>query len=188
MQVANPILGRPLYPVQSPELIVSDELMKRCIQRIFLAATLTVAALLAFGLYLQHGLGLKPCPLCIVQRIAFFGVGLFALLGVMLARWPWAGRGCAAGMLLCALGGLGTALWQSWLQRHPPSDPFACGPGLDYLMETLPLAQWLPKVFAGEGQCTAIDWTFLGLTIANWSALWFALFAGFAAWLALRRG
>ena len=147
-----------------------------------------MAALLAFGLYLQHGLGLEPCPLCILQRIAFFGVGLFALLGTMLARWPWAGRGCAGGMLLCALGGLGLALWQSWLQRHPPSDPFACGPGLDYLVETLPLSEWLPKVFAGEGQCTAIDWTFLGLTIANWSALWFAAFTLLAAWLVLRRG
>ena len=158
------------------------------LRALFLAAALTVAALLAFGLYLQHGLGLEPCPLCILQRIAFFGVGLFALLGVMLARWPWAGRGCAAGMLLCALGGLGLALWQSWLQQHPPSDPFACGPGLDYLVETLPLSEWLPKVFAGEGQCTAIDWTFLGLTIANWSALWFAAFALLAAWLVLRRG
>lgn len=158
------------------------------LRALFLAATLTVAALLTFGLYLQHGLGLEPCPLCILQRIAFFGVGLFALLGVMLARRPWAGRGCAAGMLLCALGGLGLALWQSWLQRHPPSDPFACGPGLDYLVETLPLSEWLPKVFAGEGQCTAIDWTFLGLTIANWSALWFAAFTLLAAWLMLRRG
>lgn len=155
---------------------------------LFLAAALTVAALLTFGLYLQHGLGLEPCPLCILQRIAFFGVGFFALLGTMLGTRKLAARACAGAMLLCALGGLGTALWQSWLQRHPPADPFACGPGLDYLVETLPLAEWLPKVFAGEGQCTAIDWTFLGLTIANWSALWFALFAGFAAWLAVRRG
>ena len=92
------------------------------LRALFLAAALTVAALLAFGLYLQHGLGLEPCPLCILQRIAFFGVGLFALLGTMLARWPWAGRGCAGGMLLCALGGLGLALWQSWLQRHPPAE------------------------------------------------------------------
>lgn len=158
------------------------------VRALFLAATLAVAALLTFGLYLQHGLGLEPCPLCILQRIAFFGVGLFALLGTMLGTRKLATQACAGAMLLCALGGLGTALWQSWLQRHPPNDPFACGPGLDYLVETLPLAEWLPKVFAGEGQCTAIDWTFLGLTIANWSALWFALFAGFAAWLALRRG
>jgi len=35
-------------------------------------------AMLAFGLYLQHVVGLNPCPMCIVQRYAMLLVGLVA--------------------------------------------------------------------------------------------------------------
>jgi len=42
-------------------------------------------------------------------------------------------------------------------------------------------------IFRGSGDCSKIDWTFLGLTIANWSFLWFAAFALLAAWLLLAR-
>ena len=34
---------------------------------------------LAFGLYLQHVVGLDPCPMCIVQRYALLMVGLVAV-------------------------------------------------------------------------------------------------------------
>ena len=35
-------------------------------------------AMLAFGLYLQHGVGLEPCPMCIVQRYALVLVAVVA--------------------------------------------------------------------------------------------------------------
>ena len=39
----------------------------------FLAVLACCLGVLGFGLYLQHGLHLEPCPLCILQRIAFIG-------------------------------------------------------------------------------------------------------------------
>jgi disulfide bond formation protein DsbB len=44
-------------------------------------------------------------------------------------------------------------------------------------------------VFRGTGDCSKIDWTFLGLTIANWSFLVFCGMAvlGLALIWALRR-
>ena len=40
-------------------------------------------AMLAFGLYLQYGQGLEPCPMCIVQRYALIVVGVFCALAAL---------------------------------------------------------------------------------------------------------
>ena len=51
----------------------------------------------------------------------------------------------------------------------------------------LPLAKWWPAMFEANGDCTKVDWTFLGLTIANWSFLWFVAFGGLAVGMLLAR-
>ena len=38
-------------------------------------------AMLAFGMYLQHVVGLEPCPMCVVQRYALVLVAVFTGLG-----------------------------------------------------------------------------------------------------------
>jgi disulfide bond formation protein DsbB len=45
------------------------------------------------------------------------------------------------------------------------------------MIETFPLKRAIPMIFKGSGDCTKIDWTFLGLSIANWSFLCFAAIA-----------
>jgi disulfide bond formation protein DsbB len=42
----------------------------------------------------------------------------------------------------------------------------------------------LGKIFKGSGECAEVGWTFLGLSLAEWSLAWFALFGAFAVWLA----
>ena len=37
-------------------------------RRTLAAVALACVVLLAFGMYLQYGVGLEPCPMCIVQR------------------------------------------------------------------------------------------------------------------------
>jgi disulfide bond formation protein DsbB len=65
---------------------------------------------------------------------------------------------------------------QSWLQWNPPE--FAsCGRDLYGMIENYPISRAIPMIFRGSGDCTAVDWTFLGGTIANWSFLWFVGFA-----------
>ncbi len=44
---------------------------------IFLFMAATCAVLMGVGLYLEHVVGLEPCPLCVMQRIFFILVGVW---------------------------------------------------------------------------------------------------------------
>ncbi len=143
-------------------------------RRVLAAVCAVCLGLLAFGLYLQHVVGLVPCPMCIVQRYAMLGVavvsGLTALSG---RRGVWV-AGSALGLLLAGFGAF-TAARQSWLQWYPP-EVASCGRDFYGMIENLPLGRAIPMIFRGSGDCSAVDWTFLGGTIANWSFLWFVAF------------
>ena len=45
-----------------------------------LAGAAACAGMMGFALYVQHGLGLEPCPLCVLQRIATISLGLVFLV------------------------------------------------------------------------------------------------------------
>jgi len=141
---------------------------------LFLLIALISLGMTAFGvLYLQMVVGLNPCPMCIVQRYALIGVSLLCLLAAACR-----GRGWRAvwGVLAIALAGFGafTAARQSWLQWYPPE--FAvCGRDLYGMIESFPLQRAIPMIFRGSGDCTKVDWSFLGGSIANWSFVWFVL-------------
>jgi disulfide bond formation protein DsbB len=140
-------------------------------RRVWFALIAAVAiGLLAFALYLQHAVGLEPCPLCILQRYAFTLVALFALIATVLpGRWLTA---LAGGLTtLAAAAGAGVAGWHTWLQHFPP-EVASCGPGLETMITELPLSTALPRIFQGSGNCTEVDWTMLGLSIAEWSLVW----------------
>ncbi|MDR2992107.1 MAG: disulfide bond formation protein B [Burkholderiaceae bacterium] len=141
---------------------------------LFLLIALISLGALAFGvLYLQNIVGLNPCPMCIVQRYALIGVGVCCLLAASCRR---RGRRAGWGVLAIALAGFGafTAARQSWLQWHPPAIA-SCGRDFYSTIESFPLQRAIPMIFRGAGDCSAVDWTFLGGSIANWSFIWFAL-------------
>ena len=144
-------------------------------RRAFALITLACVGMLAFGMYLQHVVGLEPCPMCIVQRYALILVAVFTALAALSSRRGVQVAGGALA-LLAALGGAYTAAQQSWLQWYPP-EVVSCGRDFYGMIETFPLKRALPMIFRGGGDCSQIDWTFLGLSIANWS---FLAFAGFA--------
>jgi disulfide bond formation protein DsbB len=139
---------------------------------------------LCFGVfYLQGVLQLEPCPMCIMQRCALLGVGLVGLIG---ALHNHAAKIYGALITLVALVGGGVAVRQSWMQLYPP-DISECGPGFGYLMDSLPLTEWLPLLFHGEGDCSVVEWTFLGLSIANWGLVTFTGIVIVTLWMILRR-
>jgi disulfide bond formation protein DsbB len=146
---------------------------------------LACIALLAFGLYLQHVVGLEPCPMCIVQRYALVLVAVFAGLaaaaGASGLRKTW-----GALVLLFAVGGAYTAARQSWLQWYPP-EVSSCGRDLFGMIETFPLQRAIPMIFRGGGDCTVVDWTFLKLSIANWSFVCFVVLGLMTLVLLLRK-
>ena len=127
--------------------------------------------MLAFGLYLQHAVGLEPCPMCIVQRYALVLVALLAGLTAIFSGRSVLISGSSL-LVLCAGFGAFVAARQSWLQWFPP-EVASCGRDFYGMIETFPLQRVIPMIFKGSGDCSKVDWTFWGLSIANWSFLSF---------------
>jgi disulfide bond formation protein DsbB len=157
-------------------------------RRVFVLMFLVCLGLLAYALYLQHGVGLEPCPMCIVQRYALILIAIWAGGAALFKSRPGHGVGALLVLLSSAFGAF-VAARQSWLQWHPP-EFLSCGRDFYGMIEAFPLQRVVPMIFRGSGDCAAIDWTFLGLTIANWSFVCFVLMAFGALWslqLLLRR-
>ncbi|PKO46123.1 MAG: disulfide bond formation protein B [Betaproteobacteria bacterium HGW-Betaproteobacteria-22] len=137
--------------------------------------------LVALALWIQTHYNLEPCPLCISQRIVFMALGiLFLVAGVLPRQLKWQ----AALQAMIALGGAGVAIRHWWIQAHKHEMVADCGVGFDYMFENFPLEKALKLVFKGTGDCAAIDWTFLGLTIPQMSLIAFVGFAIYAVYLA----
>ncbi|MDH4096532.1 MAG: disulfide bond formation protein B [Betaproteobacteria bacterium] len=152
------------------------------------AGALACASLLAYGYYLQYFEGQDPCPLCLLQRGSYYALIVVFAAAAMhdpgrKGRIAW---GVAA--FLAAASGVGVATRQVYLQHLPPDQVPACGPDLFFMMENLPVARTLQLLFRGSGQCAEVKWRFLGLSIAEWSLLWFLAFAALAVLLALKKG
>ena len=141
-------------------------------------------AMLCFGFYLQHVGGLEPCPMCIVQRYAMILIAILAMIasatGIKSIQ-----IGASWLVVITAMGGAFVAARQSWLQWYPP-EIASCGRDIYGMIEMFPLQNLVPMILKGSGDCTKIDWTFLGGSIANWSFLCFSGIAAVAIWASLR--
>lgn len=147
----------------------------------FLTGFVVCAGLLAFALYTQYVGGLVPCPLCTFQRGAFLVLGLVFLIAGLHAprsRGPRATYGVLGAV--AGVAGIAIAGRHVWLQHLPPDQVPACGPDLNYMLEAFPLGDVLRRVFTGSGECALVDWRLLGLSMPEWSLLWFVLLT---AWL-----
>ncbi len=157
-------------------------------RRVLALVCASCLALLAFGVYLQLVVGLDPCPMCIVQRYALVSVALCAALTGASGRKNVHIFGSAL-MVLLAVSGAYVAARQSWLQWYPP-EIVSCGRDFYGMIETFPLQRAIPMIFKGTGDCTKVDWTFLGGSIANWSFVWFnamAMVGALIVWRHVRR-
>lgn len=143
------------------------------------AAMLVAAcgALLGGALFMEHIMGLAPCPLCMMQRIWVAILGLVALVG--LAHNP---RILIYPLLtiVAALIGAGFSLRQLYLQSLPPDQVPACGPDLAYMLDAFPLSDLLRAMTLGSGSCAEVSWALLGISIPGWALLGFAGLAGLA--------
>ena len=151
------------------------------------AGALICAALMAFALYAEHGLGLEPCPLCVFQRVAVIAVGVLFALAWLHAPGRTGSRVYGGLILLAAAGGAVVAGRQIWLQSLPPEEVPACGPGLDYIMDAFPIGEALAMVFSGSGECAEVSWSFLGLSMPGWVLLWLLVLGVGGFWANWRR-
>jgi disulfide bond formation protein DsbB len=153
----------------------------------YLAIFLVALILIAVALYMQYVMELMPCALCITQRVFIIAIGIIGLVAAIQnprgwGRWVYGGLG-----VLSAAVGAAVAGRQLWLQSLPPEQAPACGPSIDYVLETFPLREALSILLRGDGNCAEVMWTFLGLSIPGWTLIAFLGFAAVFLWQALRR-
>jgi disulfide bond formation protein DsbB len=152
-----------------------------------LTAALAIAAIAAATLmgawFFQLVLDIRPCPLCLEQRYAYYlAVPLGALLALAAARD--APRAVLiAGLAVLALAGLANAWlggyhagveWGFWPGptecTGPVFDPGKAGSLFDNLDKV--------KVI----RCDEVQWRFLGVSLAGYNVLISLLMAALAAW------
>jgi len=142
-----------------------------------LLISLVSFALVAAALYLQHAHDMLPCPLCVIQRYAFLGIGIAALVGALSNKI----RGGAIVALLAALGGLVTVGKHLYVLANPG---FSCGiDPMETVLNKIPTATMLPWLFKAEGLCENATDGLFGLSIPQWSAVWFVLLTLGLAWV-----
>jgi protein dithiol:quinone oxidoreductase len=146
---------------------------------LFLLIFLGCIGLIGYALYLQLVKNLLPCPLCVAQRIAYWLVGLTALFAFLHSPQATVSRIYNALLALFAFGGATVALRQAWLVRYP--EAFECGISPEEkFLNALPLARGWPSMFEANGDCSDVTWKFASLTLPDWSAIFFLIFAGLA--------
>lgn len=146
----------------------------------YILGFLACFGIVALALFIQVQHQLEPCPLCISQRIIFMSLGLVFLLHAFISPKVWLSAVLTFVEVLTAIGGMGVAIRHWWLQAHKEEIIADCGVGFDYMFENFPLKKALTLVFRGTGDCAAIDWTFLGLTLPQLGLISFVLFGAYA--------
>lgn len=142
---------------------------------LFFVAFGITAGLLGFGYYLEYAKGLEPCPMCMMQRLAFLSVAAIGLIATL--HGPHGALRRVYGLLIALSAGIGggVATRQIWLQHLPEDRVPECGPGWNYMIDAYPLGDVIRQALRGTGDCAEVSWTFLGRSIPEWSVIWFAL-------------
>jgi len=154
---------------------------------LYLGGALFAAGLIGFALFLQYVKHQDPCPLCMVQRVIF--IVLLAVFALAALHGPKriGERIYAVLIALLSLSGVGVAARHIWIQNLPKDQVPACGPGLDYMLETMPMADVLKELMHGSGECAAKGWTFLALGIPEWSLLCYVALGVWGLLIAIRK-
>ena len=140
-------------------------------------------SLVIAALVIQTQYHLEPCPLCISQRLIFMGLGFLFLIAAFIPPASIFKKIFTLLQVLTAMGGAGVAIRHWYLQAHRESIVADCGVGFDYMFDNFPLQKALTLVFRGTGDCAAIDWTFLGLSIPQLALIAFFSLGAYALYL-----
>ena len=140
----------------------------------YFAAFAVCAGLMGYALYLQYVLELEPCPLCMFQRVMMCAMGAVFLIAALHNPGRAGAWGYAVAQLVLGAAGIGLALRHLWIQSLPADQVPACGMGIGYMFETLPLADVIARTLKGSGECAKVDLV-LGLSIPAWTLILFVL-------------
>jgi disulfide bond formation protein DsbB len=152
-------------------------------QKAALAIQIIAAATLAGAWFFQLVLDIRPCPLCLEQRYAYYLIfplaALLALGAVKRAPRPLllAGFGIVvlAALANAWLGGYHAGVeWKFWQGPTDCSGPIADLGSAGTLLQRLDTVKVV--------RCDDVQWRLLGLSLAGYNVLISLLMAGIAAW------
>jgi len=144
-----------------------------CSRSLFFTVFIAGALVLGVSYYLEYAVGLKPCGLCLMQRVC-----LALLTGICLVASVH-GPGRVGSFLYWLLGlasslaGTATAWRQVLLQNDPVHQLASCAPNLGDLFASAPWMCVVQEMFRGTIDCAQISWTLFDLSIPEWSLLFF---------------
>jgi disulfide bond formation protein DsbB len=144
--------------------------------RVALLLGVVCSGLVGASFYVQHVLGIEPCPLCIIQRFTYLTLAVVFLVTALVQSGGSLQRGLLWFAALLTLGGLGVAGYQTNLQLQPHSLAATCSASLSYMLETLSITDVLAQLLNAKGDCSDTSFKILGLTLAQASLL---IFTGF---------
>jgi protein dithiol:quinone oxidoreductase len=130
--------------------------------------------LMTTALYMQHVMELRPCYLCITQRVFVLTTGMLVLLALLHNKGF---KIYGSLTIISALGGGYFSVKQLWLQNLPIDQIPACGPPAEYLFNAFKFSEALSMLLQGDGNCATVQWTFLHLSIPGWTLISFLLLA-----------
>lgn len=144
-----------------------SSLVNRISPRLFavMIALVSVASLGA-ALTAQYGFGMRPCELCLIQRVPF---ALNMLLGLAGAIWLARSRLMISLASLTFLVNSGVAFYHSGVERHWWNGLTGCTtPDMSGSIEDLMARIQQTDVV----RCDEIPWDFLGLSMANYNVIY----------------
>ena len=151
----------------------------------YLAGFFVAGGLIAYALYLQYYQYQDPCPLCLLQRVVYIALMVVFLAGALQGPRRLGAIVYSAVLVAISLVGAGIAGRHVWLQHLPKDKVPECGPGLAYILDRFQLFDAFAKIFRGSGECAEVGWTLLGLSVAEWSLVWFVLLGSFSILIAV---
>ncbi len=147
---------------------------------ILLAAAATIGGALIF----EHGFGLRPCKLCLQQRIPYY-VGMAAAAGALVLPPRWH-RTALTVLALVFLVSAGMGVHHAGVEWGFWSGPNDCGGAL--APQAGSMGDFLSQLQAARVvSCTEAAWRFLGLSLAGWNVVISLALAAFALVPVLRR-
>ncbi len=144
-----------------------------CSRSLFFMAFTAGALALGVSYYLEYVVGLKPCGLCLLQRICLALLMLVCLVASVhgprrlgsFIYWLLA--------LAASLGGTVAAWRQVLLQSDPQQQLSTCSPNMDDVFGNMPWTCIVKRLFKGADECAQISWSLFDLSIPEWSLLFF---------------
>jgi len=145
-------------------------------KKINLFGSLLAFILVGLAVAIQAQFNLEPCPLCVTQRIVFIVIGCLFLLFSFFSPNQFIRFTHLTSLLITNIVGMVFAIKHILIQSKWIIVPAECGIDLDYMFENFPLTEAFSILFKGTGDCSEIDWLFLGLTLPQLALIAYIMF------------